>query len=302
MSGVVPRRRPWAARRAARTEGSLTHRGALLLAPILFAFVVFYLFPLAQLLVSSFRDGSGWTLQYYQSLLNDPVALIVFINTVKLAATVTLVTLVVAYPLAFLMSARGGWVGSVLLAAILFPFWISILVRTYAWMVLLGREGVLNSLLMWLGLLNAPLELLYNRIGVHIGMVYVLLPLMTLPIYSSMQNFDRNLIRAAHSLGCGPIESLRRVYVPLTMPGVAAGSLLVFMMSLGFFITPAIMGGTGDITIAMLVEQTVNQDLNWSSGAAMSSVLLLITLTIFVGSRRILQRGSGDKAHGALVG
>jgi putative spermidine/putrescine transport system permease protein len=280
----------------------LTWRGALLMAPLLVSFGIFYVYPLVQLLLSSFQENGGWSIKHYRDLLNNPIALTVFLRTGQLALTVTLLTLVLGYPFAFLLATRGGRIGTLLLAAVLFPFWISVLVRTYAWMVLLGRHGVLNNLLLWLGIRDTPLTLLYNQIGVHIGMVYVLLPLMTLPIYSSMVSFDRNLIRAAHSLGCKPVESLRRVYLPLTFPGVAAGIILVFMVSFGFFVTPAMIGGSRDITVAMLVHKAVTSELNWSSGAAMSTVLLLITIATFVTSGKLWQRSSGQRADGTLVG
>lgn len=264
-------------------------KGILLLLPACLVFLVLYVYPLGGLLSRSFFDG-GLTFRYYAQFFQEPAYLRVLWQTARLAATVTLITLALGFPVAFVLATARRKVTGALLLGILFPFWISVLVRSYAWMVLLGRRGVLNNLLVGLGLLGKPLPLLYNQFGVHVGMVYVLLPFMILPIYGSMQAFDRGLLRAAHSLGAGPLEALARVFVPLILPGVAAGCLLVFMLALGFFVTPALLGGPRDITVSMLVEKQISGLLDWRFGSAISTVLLGMTLGVFLIFGRLLRR------------
>jgi putative spermidine/putrescine transport system permease protein len=156
-------------------------------------------------------------------------------------------------------------------------------------MVLLGRNGIVNQYLTALGLTDKPLGLLYNQGGVLIGMAYVLLPYMVLTIYSVMLGIDLSLIRAAHSLGASRLQAFRRVFLPLSLPGIAGGTLLVFILSLGFFITPALMGGPGDVMIAMLIEREVEITLNWSFASALAVVLLALTLVGFLGYNRIVR-------------
>jgi ABC-type spermidine/putrescine transport system permease subunit I len=163
---------------------------------------------------------------------------------------------------------------------VLIPLWTSVLVRTYAWMVLLGREGLLNKLLLYFQLVSQPLSLLYTSKAVVLGMVQILLPFMILPLFSVMKGIDRNLLRASHSLGAGPAQTFLRVYFPLSLPGVVAGFILVFILALGFFITPALLGGRKDIMISMLIETQVRELLNWGFAAALSLVLLLTTFFI----------------------
>jgi ABC-type spermidine/putrescine transport system permease subunit I len=261
----------------------------LLLLPAALLFLILYVYPLGGLLSTSVYEG-GFTTRYYAEFFGEPAYLKVLGRTVQVALSVTVLTLLLGYPLAFVLATARGKVAGGLIAVILFPFWISVLVRTYAWMVLLGWRGVLNTLLVGLGLRDEPLPLLYNQFGVHVGLVYVLLPFMVLPIYSTMQAFDRRLLRAAHSLGAGPVETLTRVFVPLTLPGVIAGCLLVFMLGLGSFVTPALLGGPRDILVAMLVEREISGLLNWAMGAAISAVLLTLIVAMFLLFGRFLRR------------
>jgi ABC-type spermidine/putrescine transport system permease subunit I len=172
---------------------------------------------------------------------------------------------------------------------VVLPFFTSIIVRTYAWMVLLGRNGVVNQYLVALGFTDTPLPFLYNQTGVLIGMSYVLLPFLILTAYSVMRGIDPGLIRAAHSLGASRFQAFRRIFLPLSLPGIAGGTLLVFILSLGFFITPALMGGPSDIMIAMLIEREVEFTLNWSFASALAVILLLVTLVGFALYNRIVR-------------
>lgn len=171
---------------------------------------------------------------------------------------------------------------------VMLPFWTSILVRSYAWMVLLQREGIINSVLLKLGLIDAPIKMMFNSIGVTVGMVHVLLPFMILPLLAVMKGVDRNLLKAAENLGASPFVAWWKVFFPLSLPGVGAGSLLVFMMAIGFFITPSLLGGRTDVMISMAIEAQVNDMVNWGLASSMAVVLLGVTTAIFFVYDRIL--------------
>jgi ABC-type spermidine/putrescine transport system permease subunit I len=191
----------------------------------------------------------------------------------------------------FLATASPRWV-LIGLVFLMLPFWTSILVRTYAWMILLGRNGVVNQLLLALGFVGEPVTLLYNVTGVLIGMVHVLLPYMVFPIYSAMLRIDRDLMLAAEGLGASGWQVFWRVLLPLTMPGVMAGTALVFILSLGFYITPALLGGGRVIMIAVLIEQQVRQFLEWGFASALSILLLIATLLALLALNRMGWRRS----------
>lgn len=204
----------------------------------------------------------------------------VFARTFWIGTVVTLACLVLGYPLAYLLATRPAHIAYPLLILVLLPFWTSILVRTTAWVVLLQRNGVVNDLLQWLQLVSAPVDLIYNRVGVYVAMTHVLLPFLVLPLYGVMKGISRDGMRAAASLGAPPLLAFRKTYVPHTIPGVIAGSLIVFMLALGYYVTPALVGGPDDQMIAYFVASYTNQSLNWGMAAALSVLLLLATLLL----------------------
>jgi ABC-type spermidine/putrescine transport system permease subunit I len=171
---------------------------------------------------------------------------------------------------------------------VLLPLWTSILVRTYAWMVLLQANGVLNNVLRWLRVIDEPLRLMYNETGVVIGMAQVLLPFAILPLYASLRSIDPRLSRAAQSMGAGPWRRFYSLTLPLSMPGLATAALLVFVQGLGFFITPALLGGSRVITLAMVIETQVVDLLDWSLASAAAMVLLVLTAALVVGFDRLV--------------
>lgn len=241
---------------------------------------------MAMLLAQSFEDGS---LSAYEKALTDGLYVGVLIDTMLIGAYVSAVCLVLGYPVAyFLASTRPPW-PTIGIMFVLLPFWTSILVRTYGWMILLGRNGIVNRFLLEAGLIATPLPLLNNMNGVLIGMVHVLLPYMVFPIYAVMRRVDPGLIAAAEGLGAPGWQIFRRVYFPLTLPGVLAGVTLVYILSIGFFITPALLGGGKVIMIAVLIEMQVRQFLNWGFAAALSAVLLIATLIVYLVLRRIFR-------------
>jgi ABC-type spermidine/putrescine transport system permease subunit I len=249
---------------------------------------VLFAYPLLGIVTRSVYKA-GYTLDMYRQIFRVPVYLQVLLATFKVSALVTVVCLALGYPLAYLLATRRPRTAQLLMIIVVLPFFTSIIVRTYAWMVLLGRNGIVNQYLMALGLTDKPLLLLYNQGGVVIGMSYVLLPYMVLTVYSVVRSIDPRLVRAAHSLGASRLQAFRRVFLPLSLPGIAGGTLLVFILSLGFFITPALMGGPGDMMIAMLIEREVEITLNWSFASALAVILLALTLVGFTGYNRIVR-------------
>lgn len=259
-----------------------------LLLPALVLLVVLFVYPIARLLVTSVYADGQFTLEHYRRIVEVDLYLRVLRTTFVIALQVTGICLALGYPLAYFLASLQPRTGRLLMILVLIPFWTSILVRTYAWMVLLQRQGVVNRWLLELGLIDEPLRMMYNRIGVLVGMSHVLLPFMVLPTYAVMRGIDRTLLRAAANLGASPVQAFLRVFLPLSLPGVAAGSLLVFILALGFFITPALMGGRTDMMIAQLIETQIRTELNFSFAAALAAVLLVITLVIFAIYNRLL--------------
>jgi ABC-type spermidine/putrescine transport system permease subunit I len=201
--------------------------------------------------------------------------------TGQIAGATTLSCLLIGYPLAYALVRAKGLAFRIIIACILLPYFTSVIVRTYAWMVLLGRNGVANQMLQALHITSEPLGLLYNRGAVIVGMTYVLLPYMVLTLYSAMKGVDMGLLRAAEGMGASGLRIFLRVFLPLTLHGVVAGVLLVFILAIGFFITPALMGGTGDLMTGILIERQIELADNWPVAAVMSVVLLAVTLAIY---------------------
>jgi putative spermidine/putrescine transport system permease protein len=219
---------------------------------------------------------------------DQAVFLRVFGRTFLIATIVTLATLALAFPLAFVMTNVRPAVAAIVLVLVLLPFWTSILVRTAAWTVILQKYGLLNDLLLWLGLTSDRLELMYSRTGLIIAMTHIQLPFTLLPIYSVMRSVQPSQMRAAQSLGGRPFTVFVRVYLPQVMPGVLAGCLLTFILCLGYYITPVLIGGASDQLISNFIANYVNVDLNWEMAAALSFVLLASTLGLYVTMTRYL--------------
>lgn len=252
----------------------------LLLGPLVAYLSVFFVYPLIGVLIQSIFDP-GFTTEHYQAMFKYPVYLRVFWNTLQISVVVTLICILLGYPVAYyLSSSKSNW-ATILLIAVVLPFWISVLVRTYAWMIILGRYGVVNDLLRSLGLIQEPLRLMYNRFGVCVGMVYVMLPYAILPMLSVMQGIDRTLMRAADNLGSTPYQSFRHVFFPLSLPGVGAAFLLTFIVCVGFFITPALMGSPRDTMIAISIQTQLEEVSNWGFASALSVLLLFGILILF---------------------
>lgn len=259
----------------------------LLAGPAMLVLLAFYLYPIARLAVMSV-GGADPGLAAYAGLARNDLFLSIALRTFRISVAVTLICLVAGFPVAYLLTRVGPRMAAVLMIAILLPFWTSILVRTYAWMVLLQGSGLLNKALVGTGIITTPLRLMYNEIGVTIGMVQILLPFAILPIYASLQNIDPRLSLAAQVLGASAWKRFWNVTLPLSLPGVAAAAILVFVQGLGYFVTPALLGGSRVITLAMFIESQVTETLAWQSASAIAIVLLIVCVTIVAGFERVL--------------
>jgi putative spermidine/putrescine transport system permease protein len=259
---------------------------ALLLLPAIAFLAFIYLLPLIDLIRISL-SGPTWS-SYFQRVFAIPLYWDSLVRTMQISVTVAGLCLLFGYPTALLIHRSRGIVQILIATAIVLPYFIAILIRTYAWMVLLGRNGPVNKLLVSLGILSEPVQLLFNRGTVLLGMTAVLLPLMVLTIYSSVARLDQSLTRAALASGAGPIAAFWRVLLPLTLPGMGAGFLLVFVAAIGFFITPTLLGGPGDQMFAMHITQQADSVTSEGFLQALGVVLLTITLAVVAVAGRFL--------------
>ncbi|PJG50312.1 ABC transporter permease [Bradyrhizobium forestalis] len=260
-------------------------RWAWLLLPGSIFLVVLFVVPLTGLLLLAF-GMPNWTLANFSRIGDTPVYLTVMRNTLEISLTVTALAFVLSYPIAYALTNAGTALRTVLLIGVVLPYFTSTLVRTFAWIVLLGRNGVVNQFLLEIGWASQPVTMLYNRFGVILGMTHIVMPMMILPMYTVMSSIDPKLMRAARANGASPLAAFLTIFLPLSLPGLIAGVLLVFIYCLGFYITPALMGGLSDVMITMAISSQILEQLNWSFGAALSVVLLVAVLTtLWVGSR-----------------
>ena len=267
----------------------------LLLAPLLLLFVAVFLLPLLGMLERSLFDPD-FTTRHYEQMVARDLYLRVIRRTIEISAIVAFATLILGYPVAYLMTRVKGWHAALIGACVLIPLWTSTLVRSYAWTVLLSRHGLINTWLVDLGLIDAPMRMLYTDGAVILAMVHVLLPFMILPLYAALRAIPDDLPRAAAILGAGGGATFRHVVLPLSLPGVSAGLVLVFLISLGFFITPALVGGPQSLMVATLIAREITTGFNWGFAAAIAATLLVAALAIVFAFNRVLRldRIDGD--------
>ena len=252
---------------------------------------IMFAFPVGMMLLKSITDPI-FGLQNFEKLIDSPVYLKALVNTIIVSASVTVLCVLLGYPMAYLMAHSSDRVRRLLVFIVLIPFWSSILVRTFAWMVLLQKRGLINNTLLNLGIIDEPITMIYNRIGVLVGMVHILLPFLILPLYSVLTRIDHSYTSAASSLGAGPVKNFVRVYFPLSFPGIASGSVLVFVMGLGYYITPALLGGPKDLMIAQLIEMQIADFGNWGLAGALAVILLAGSMLTLAFVRKSLFGGS----------
>ena len=254
--------------------------------PLLVLMALVFHLPLITMLGRSV-SFPALTAEHYQELLGTGLYLRVIWNTFQMAAIVTAVCALIGYPLAYWMYGLPPAAQFIALAMVVLPFWISVLIRTYAWIILLGNAGILNQGLMTAGIVDSPVAFLYNRFGVALGMVNVLLPFLVLPLFVAMLKLDARLLQAARSLGASDLAVFWRVFFPLTLPALVTGALLVFIMGLGFYVTPMILGGGRVPMIVTMLDLLINRMPNWPLACAISAVLLAVTLGLYALSRRV---------------
>ncbi|QGZ58412.1 ABC transporter permease [Paraburkholderia acidiphila] len=265
---------------AAATRKRRDWRSMRLLAPAMLLLVIFFLLPVLSLLLRSVLEPAPG-LHNYEQLLGSTTYLRVFGNTFLVATVVTLVTLLVGFPMAWLLAIAPRKLSSVLFAILLLSMWTNLLARTFAWMVLLQETGPINRVLMAIGVIHEPLSLVNNLTGVTIGMTYIMLPFLVMPLHATLRSIDPSTLRAAAVCGASRWQAFWRILVPLAMPGVASGALMVFVMALGYFVTPALLGGPSYMMLAELIAQLVQELLNWGLAGAAAFVLLAVTLALY---------------------
>jgi putative spermidine/putrescine transport system permease protein len=260
----------------------------LLLLPALIMVGLLLILPMCWLAVQSVQTEDGFSLANYIRIFQEGIYWETFALTFKISFLVTVLSILLGFPIAYAASRVQGFWANLILVCVIIPFWTSVLVRSYAWLVLLQRKGLVNQTLMDLGIIDQPLNLMHNTTGTVIGTLHVMLPFMVLPLYSVMKKIPQDLLQASESLGAKPFYTFRRVFLPMAAPGVMAGSILVFVICLGFFITPELLGGGRTILVSMLVQRNVELYHAWGAASAVGLVLLAVVFLIFWGINKFI--------------
>lgn len=262
--------------------------------PALVLVLVFFVLPVLALLTRSITEPV-FGLQNYIDLLGSSTYLKIFFNTFFVSALVTAISLIIGFPVAWALAIMPKRQANIVFAVILLSMWTNLLARTYAWMVLLQRTGVINKTLMGLGLIDQPLVMVNNLVGVTIGMTYIMLPFIIIPLYGVIRKIDPAILQAAALCGATRAQALFHVLLPLAAPGMISGALMVFVMSLGYFVTPSLLGGTANMMLAELIAQFVQSLVNWGMGGAAALVLLVVTLSLYALQLRLFGVAGQEK-------
>jgi len=271
----------------------------LLLLPGAAWLLLFAILPLAFTLVMSFWTSTifgttaTWTASNYLKFIEEPVYVSVLLTTIRIAVITTVLSLLISYPIAWFLATLKGPARLIFVIAVFMPFWTSYVIRTFLWLPILGRNGVVNHALLWLGVIDEPLtSLLYNEGTIYLGLIYVYTLFMVLPIYLALDRLDPKLIEAAADLGATPLHIFRRIVLPLSWPGVLSGSVMVFLLSCGAFVTPSLLGGPSATMFGNLISSQFSHSNNWAFGAALSIILIAVVLAflLLVGRKAGLQR------------
>tara|TARA_B110000093_G_scaffold152457_1_gene167475 strand:- start:4437 stop:5345 length:909 start_codon:yes stop_codon:yes gene_type:complete len=271
-----------------KTYASKERRALLgLTSPALLVILIVMVIPVGWLFYLSFIGSDGnFSLEHYQRMLDSKSYARIFLTTFKVSLLTTVICILIGYPLAYFLSQLPARVANICMLSVLLPFWTSLLVRTYSWLVLLQRKGIVNQVGMDFGFWDEPLKLVHNLSGTLVGMVHIMLPFLILPLYASMKSIPQEYIKASSNLGATPTQSFWQIFFPLSMPGLLAGSLIVFILSLGFFVTPAVLGGGKVIMVAMQITNNIELFFDWGAASALGVVLLVMTFVIlFVASK-----------------
>ena len=257
--------------------------------PAILLILVILVIPVGWLFYVSFIGADGtFSLENYERMLKRKSYLRIFQTTFEISFLTTGLCILIGYPLAYFIAGLPNRIANLCLITVLLPFWTSLLVRTYAWLVLLQKRGLVNEWAISMGLWDEPITMVHNMTGTLIGMVHIMLPFLILPVYAAMKAIDRDLMKAASNLGASPRRAFWTVYFPLTLPGLFAGSLMVFILCLGFFVTPAVLGGGKVTMVSMKIVSNIELFVNWGAASALGVVLLVATMVILWIAARFL--------------
>ncbi|MAT88588.1 MAG: ABC transporter permease [Aestuariivita sp.] len=265
--------------------------------PYLTFVVALIIIPVGWLFFLSFigRDGS-YSFENYERMVKSRAYIRIFLTTFKISILTTLICVLIGYPLAYFMSQLSRKWANICMVGVLIPFWTSLLVRTYAWLVLLQKKGLLNNIALELGLISEPIKFVHNTTGTLIGMVHIMLPFLILPLYANMRSIDKDCLKAASNLGATPARAFWTVFFPLSLPGLLAGLLIVFVLCLGFYVTPAILGGGRVIMAAMKISSNIELYFSWGAASALGVVLLVVTgIILFIASKLVSMEQLGNR-------
>lgn len=271
-----------------------SRRPIIMIIPIVLFIIIGFNLPIISMLAKSFIYNDKLSLFNYYQIIESSIYIKVLINTFKISLITTFACVLLGYPLAYWINGLEKNKKIICISLIIIPFWISILVRTYSWIVIMGNSGIINKTLLQLGLINKPFQFLYNEFGVVLGTINVLLPFLVLPLFASMQKIDKKILQAAETLGANNYTIFWKIFFPLTIPSLAAGSILVFILTLGFFITPAILGGGRVPMISNMLDLFINQMPNWEIASSISVILLTVTIFLFIIYLKIINK---EKSH-----
>ena len=265
--------------------------------PYLLMVTALIVIPVGWLFYLSFigRDGS-LSFENYERMMKSKAYIRIFLTTFKISILTTIICAAIGYPLAYFMSQLSRKWANICMIGVLIPFWTSLLVRTYAWLVLLQKKGLLNNMAIEMGLISEPIKIVHNTTGTLIGMVHIMLPFLILPLYANMRAIDKDALKAASSLGATPTRAFWTVFFPLSLPGLLAGLLIVFVLCLGFYVTPAILGGGRVIMAAMKISSNIELYFSWGAASALGVVLLVVTgIIIFIASKLVSMDQLGNR-------
>ena len=265
--------------------------------PYLIMVTALIVIPVGWLFYLSFigRDGS-FSFENYERMMKSKAYIRIFITTFKISILTTIICAAIGYPLAYFMSQLSRKWANICMIGVLIPFWTSLLVRTYAWLVLLQKKGLLNNMAIEMGLITEPIKIVHNTTGTLIGMVHIMLPFLILPLYANMRSIDKDTLKAESSLGATPTRAFWTVFFPLSLPGLLAGLLIVFVLCLGFYVTPAILGGGRVIMAAMKISSNIELYFSWGAASALGVVLLVVTgIILFIASKLVSMDQLGNR-------
>ena len=247
--------------------------------------LVFMILPILDMFTKSVVDDNGFTWSYFKEFFSKSLYAKILLNTIRLSLIIGLVTIVLGYPVAYLMNRVGPVLRCIIMGCVQIPFWTSLLVRTYSWIAILQNQGVVNVVLQKLGLIKQPIQLLYNDAGVIIVMTYIMLPYMIFSISSVMGQIDKNVIIASRSLGAGKTMTFFRIFLPLSLPGIMSGFFIVFLNTMGYYIVPALVGGQKSQMFSQTIQNELSGVLNWNFASAISIILVMVTMMIVLASK-----------------